>query len=59
MRWLKRLFLRRRIYGDLADEIREHLEEKIQEFEGMSRKEAAAAARRELDLGEWDVCKCE
>jgi len=50
MRWFKRLFLRRRIYGDLSDEIREHLEEKIQEFvqKGMSRKEAAAAARREF-----------
>ncbi|PYU55172.1 MAG: permease [Acidobacteria bacterium] len=50
MRWFKRLFLRRTIYGDLSDEIREHLEEKIQEFvqKGMSRKEAAAAARREF-----------
>src|SRR6266481_3878040 len=48
MRWFKRLFLRRRIYGDLSDEIREHLEEKIKEFEGLSRKEAAAAARREF-----------
>src|SRR6266576_2076130 len=48
MRWFKRLFLRRRIYGDLSDEIREHLEEKIQQFQGMSRKEAAAAARREF-----------
>jgi len=50
MRWFKRLFLRRRIYGDLLDEIRGHLEEKIQEFvqKGMSRKEAAAAARREF-----------
>jgi len=50
MRWFKRLFLRRRIYGDLSDEIRGHLEEKIQEFvqKGMSRKEAAAAARREF-----------
>src|ERR1700757_2217966 len=50
MRWFKRLFLRQRIYGDLSDEIRGHLEEKIQEFvlQGMSRKEAAAAARREF-----------
>ena len=48
MTWFKRVFLRRRIYGDLSVEIREHLEEKIQEFEGMSRKEAAAAARREF-----------
>src|SRR6267378_6727409 len=50
MRWLKQLFLRRRIYGDLSEEIREHLEEKIEQLVagGMSRKEAAAAARREF-----------
>src|SRR6266403_1540289 len=48
MSWLKQFFLRRRIYGDLSEEIREHLEEKIDELvaEGMSRKEATAAARR-------------
>jgi predicted permease len=48
MSWLKRLFSRRRIYGELSEEIREHLEEKIEELvgEGMPRKEAAAAARR-------------
>jgi predicted permease len=48
MMWLKRLFSRRRLYGDLSDEIREHLEEKIEELvaDGMPRKEAAAAARR-------------
>jgi len=50
MKWLKQLFSRRRIYRDLSDEIREHLEEKIEELVagGMSRKEAAAAARREF-----------
>src|SRR3977135_1042958 len=50
MSWLKQLFLRRRIYGELSEEIREHLEEKIEELVagGMSRKEAAAAARREF-----------
>src|SRR5882762_52429 len=50
MRWLKQLFLRRRIYGELSEEIREHIEEKIEELVagGMSRKEAAAAARREF-----------
>src|SRR6266481_175765 len=50
MSWMKRLFLRRRLYGDLSEEIREHLEEKIEELVagGMSRKEAAYAARREF-----------
>jgi putative ABC transport system permease protein len=50
MMWLKRLFLRRQLYGDLSEEIREHLEEKVEELMagGMSRKEAAAAARREF-----------
>jgi len=48
--WLKQLFSRRRLYGDLSEEIQEHLEEKIEELVagGMSRKEAAAAARREF-----------
>src|SRR5882724_3059375 len=50
MMWLKRLFSRRRLYGDLSEEIREHLEEKIEELVagGMSRKEATCAARREF-----------
>ncbi len=50
MMWLKQLFSRRRFYGDLSEEIQEHLEEKIEELVagGMSRKEAAAAARREF-----------
>jgi hypothetical protein len=50
MNWLKQLFSRRRLYNDLSDEIREHLEEKIEELMagGMSRKEAAHAARREF-----------
>jgi len=50
MMWLKQLFSRRRLYNDLSEEIREHLEEKIEELVagGMSRKEAAAAARREF-----------
>src|SRR6266436_7474908 len=50
MKLLKQLFSRRRLYGDLSEEIQEHLEEKIEEFvtNGMSRKEAAAAARREF-----------
>jgi uncharacterized protein YoaH (UPF0181 family) len=50
MMWLKQLFSRRRLYNDLSEEIREHLEEKIEELVagGMSRKEATAAARREF-----------
>src|SRR5260370_633962 len=50
MSWIKRLFWRRRLYNDLSDEIREHLEEKIAELEaeGMSKREASAAARREF-----------
>src|SRR6266481_4258755 len=48
MSWLKQLFERRRLYGGLSNEIREHLEEKIEELvaDGMSRKDATAAARR-------------
>ena len=48
MNWLRQLFSRRRLYGDLSEEIREHLEEKVEELvsAGMSREEAAAAARR-------------
>src|SRR6266436_9921336 len=50
MMWLKQLFSRRRLYGDLSEEIQEHLEEKIEELVagGMSRKEARYAARREF-----------
>src|SRR5437762_2751910 len=50
MMWLKRLFSRRRLYGELSEEIRGHLEEKIEELvaSGMSRKEASYAARREF-----------
>jgi predicted permease len=46
--WLKQLFSRRRLYNDLSDEMRQHLEEKIEELvaDGMSSKEAAQAARR-------------
>src|SRR5713101_2829584 len=50
MMWLKQLFSRRRLYNDLSEEIQAHLEEKIEELvaSGMSRKEAAHAARREF-----------
>src|SRR6266481_1666238 len=51
MSWFERVFSRRRLYGDLSEEIREHLEEKIEELVagGMSREEAAYAARREFE----------
>jgi predicted permease len=47
---IKQLFQRRRIYDDLAEEIRLHLEEKTEALmeEGMSREEAEHAARREF-----------
>jgi len=50
MSWFERLFMRRRLYGELSEEIREHIEEKVEELvaRGMSRKEAAAAARHEF-----------
>src|ERR1700741_200031 len=50
MSWFGRLFRRRRLYSELSEEIREHLEEKIEELVagGMSRKEATYTARREF-----------
>lgn len=50
MNWLKQLFSRPHLYGDLSEEIREHLEERTQELvrDGMSRKDADSAARREF-----------
>jgi len=48
MSWLKQLFSRRRLYRELSEEIRAHLEENIEELVagGMPLKEATAAARR-------------
>jgi predicted permease len=48
MSWFNRLFGRRRLFGELSEEIQAHLEEKIEELvaDGMSRREATAAARR-------------
>jgi predicted permease len=50
MNWLRQIFLRRRIFDDLSEEIKQHLEEKTEALmaEGMSRREAAASARREF-----------
>ena len=48
MNWLPDIFHRRKIYGDLAEEMRLHLEERTEQLmsEGMSRKEAEQTARR-------------
>jgi predicted permease len=48
MNWLPNIFRRNKEYGDLAEEMRLHLEERTEQFvaEGMSRKEAEQAARR-------------
>ena len=50
MNWLTQLFSRRRLYGELAEEIQTHLDEKIEELvaEGMSREEASHLARLEF-----------
>ena len=50
MNWIKQLFSRRRLYGELSAEIQEHLAEKVDELvaSGMSREEATFAARREF-----------
>lgn len=47
---IMQLFSRRRIYRDLAEEIQQHIEEKTEVLmaEGLSREEAAGAARREF-----------
>jgi len=50
MRWLRNLFSRDKAYDDLAEEIRQHLGERVEALmaEGMSRKEAEHKARREF-----------
>ena len=50
MNWLRRIFGRKRTYGDLSEEIRAHLDEKVEALvaNGMERKEAEHAARREF-----------
>ena len=50
MNWFKQLVSRRRLYGDLSEEIREHLEEKVEGLvrNGMSPRDAEFAARREF-----------
>jgi predicted permease len=48
MIWLKQLWIRRKMYNDLTEEIRQHLGENIEALmaEGMSHKEAEQTARR-------------
>jgi predicted permease len=49
MSWLKRIFHRRRLYDDLGEEVRAHIEEKTEQLmrlENLSREEAEQAARR-------------
>ena len=50
MRWIGKLWSRRRLYGELSEEIREHLGEKVEQLvaAGMSREEAEYLARREF-----------
>jgi predicted permease len=50
MRWLRHLFSRGKAYDDLAEEIRQHLDERVEALvgEGMNREEAEHAARREF-----------
>jgi len=50
MSWLKQLFVRRRLYRELSEEVQAHLDEKVEELvaEGMSREEAMQSARREF-----------
>jgi hypothetical protein len=48
MDWTPNIFRRRNFYNDLAEEMRQHLEERTEQFmrEGMSRTQAEQAARR-------------
>ncbi|WP_222439802.1 ABC transporter permease [Alloacidobacterium dinghuense] len=50
MRWLRNLFSRDKAYDDLAEEIRQHLEERVESLvaEGMGRIDAEHVARREF-----------
>ena len=50
MNWFQQLFSRRRWYDELSEEIRPHLDKKIEELvaSGVPRKEAASAAHREV-----------
>jgi predicted permease len=48
MSWFNRIFQRRNLYNDLSEEMRQHLDEKIEHLrgEGMNQRDAEQAARR-------------
>jgi len=48
MQWLSQIFRRKTLFNELAEEMREHLEERTEQFmrEGMNRRQAEQAARR-------------
>lgn len=50
MNWLRGLFSRQRIYGEMSEEIRAHLQERVEELKarGITKKDAEYAARREF-----------
>jgi putative ABC transport system permease protein len=50
MNWLKSLFSRRRLFNEVSEQVREHLDEKIAALmdDGMTRDQAEQAARREF-----------
>jgi hypothetical protein len=50
MTWIRNVFRRRALERDLAEEIRQHLDEKVDDLmlQGISRDEATRRARREF-----------
>ena len=48
MNWIPKIFRRRKLYDDLSEEIRLHIEERTEQLvgEGMSPKEAERETRR-------------
>ncbi len=50
MNWIRQIFTRRRVYGDLSEEIQQHIAEKTDELveQGLPHDQAAEAARREF-----------
>jgi putative ABC transport system permease protein len=62
MNWLKQLLSRRRLRGELSEEIQAHLDQKVEELvgDGMSKEEAMQSARREFgNLGLIEENSCE
>jgi len=52
MDWIPNFFRRRKLYDDLSEEMRLHIEERAEQLmgEGMSRKEAERQARMALAI---------